>query len=170
MSRLINSAIACRNLEVSLEFYCRGLGLVMISDNEFESPFAQLMGVPDGRVHQAHLADPLDVGVTMLELVEFKGAADVAALSGPPFRGPYLVGFQCDYDQVVERLRSMGYDDIREATLEQTASSPVGQDPMKIAFLRDPDGTVVELVSQSFPAASIQLRRQGTVQRLQPWP
>ena len=169
MSRLINSAIACRSLATSLDFYCKGLGLVPISDNEFDSPFAKLMGVPDGHVHQAHLADPLDAGVTLVELVEFKIAPDVPVSSGPPFRGPFLIGFQCDYDLVVERLRSLGYADIEETTLEPEGTQQAG-DAMKIGFLRDPDGTVVELVSQGFPAASIRLRRQGTVEQLQPWP
>jgi catechol 2,3-dioxygenase-like lactoylglutathione lyase family enzyme len=170
VSRLINSAIACRDLKSSLDFYCNGIGLVMISDNEFQSPFAPLMGVTDGfPQHQAHLADPSDVGVTMVELVEMKATAGLPVAAGPPFRGPFLVGFQCDYDDVVARLRSLGYDDIRESVLEGSLAAG-NTEPMKIGFLRDPDGTVVELVSQNFPAASMRLRKQGFVEELQPWP
>ncbi|MGX7678803.1 VOC family protein [Jatrophihabitans sp. DSM 45814] len=169
MSRLINSAIACSSLERSLEFYRDGIGLVVISNNEFQSPFAPLMGVTDGhRQRQAHLADPQDIGVTLVELVEFRATSDEPVPVGPPFRGPFLLGFQCNYDEVVARLRALGYDDIRESTLEGGAS--LDTEAQKIGFLKDPDGTVVELVSQTFPAASIRLRQQGFVQELKPWP
>lgn len=163
MSRLINSAIACRDLQTSIEFYCEGLGLVVVVDHEFDSPFGRLMGLSDGRVHQVHLADPLDPGATLVELVQHQVPADIAAAGGPPFRGPFLIGFQCDFDVVVDRLGALGYTDIKQATVELPDSSPSPGERIKIGFLRDPDGTVVELVSQNFPTPSMQLRSQGAV-------
>ena len=171
MSRLINSVIAVQDLNASLRFYCEGLGLVVISDHEFNSPFAPLIGPTDGfPQHQAHLADPEDVGVTMLELVETRAVAGLAPLQGPPYRGPFMVGFQCDYDNVVARLRQLGYTDINESVLDEAMFPGASGGSMKIGFLRDPDGTVVELVSLDFPAASARLRKQGVVRQLEPWP
>src|SRR5262249_4903203 len=136
--------------------------------------YAPLLGLSDGLVHVAWLADPNSAEVSILELVRWVNAPPGQRRSGPP-RGPFLIGFQCDYDVVMGRLRSMGYQAIAERIVDIPASSAWEAGTGRVGFVEDPDGTVVLLLSENFPNPSAQLRQRGMVQKLRPasvmeWP
>jgi glyoxylase I family protein len=167
MSRLIQTCVVCADLDKSIKFYSDGIGLVTLAEDKAVSPYAPLLGLADGLVQVAWLADPNNVELTVLELVRWVNAPPIPRRSGPP-RGPFLIGFHCDYDAVVGRLRSMGYETIAERIVDIPASSAWKAGPGKVGFVEDPDGTVVLLLSENFPTPSGQLRQQGMVQDLRP--
>jgi catechol 2,3-dioxygenase-like lactoylglutathione lyase family enzyme len=165
MSRLIQTTIMCGDLDKSIEFYRDGIGLVLLAEDEAVSPYAQLLGSTDGLVQVAQLADPNSVEVNILELSRWVNASPTQRLSGLP-RGPFMIGFQCDYDDVMGRLRSKGYHEIGERIVDIPASSVSEGGTGKVGFVEDPDGTVVLLLSENFPTPSAQLRPASVME----WP
>ena len=122
----------------SLAFYREGLGLQTIVDREFEGPRpAMFGGVTSQRLRAMILGDPDHRDRGQVELLTL--AEPVAGGPGamPIATGTVMLSFMVDLDVVLPRLVAAGGTDVRRATLK------IGVD---VATLRDPDGTLVELL------------------------
>ncbi len=114
-----------RDMPASLHFYCEVLGLRLLSPPEFKGPkFLQAGG---GAAYLANM------------IVLAPGKADT-----PPFAAPqslHHIGLQVDgeqFDAEVARLQQLGYE-------VRFGKHPLF--PSRTAYVTDPDGNEVELIS-----------------------
>jgi catechol 2,3-dioxygenase-like lactoylglutathione lyase family enzyme len=128
--------IWCRDLDQSLAFYRDGVGLSVISRNEFDADMAALFDAPSQRLRSVFLGDPHRPDAGTVELVHL---GDLAAPSSTAPVGPgvLFVAFMVDVAAAVGRLERLGLArDLRRVEV------PVGN----IATVLDPDGVRVELI------------------------
>lgn len=127
--------IWCRDLERSLRFYRDGIGLSVLSRNEFDADLNVLFDVPSQHLRSVFLGDRRRPDAGSVELL----GLDVPTGPGTttPAPGLLFLAFLVDVDAAVDRLCRLGFDrDLRQPEV------PVG----RIATLLDPDGVRVELI------------------------
>ena len=131
MMKYLHTMIRVANLEKSLHFYCQGMGFELVKKDEY----------PDGKFTLAFLrsgGDPSGANPPMLELTYNWGV-------GQYQRGDAYghVAYSVDSIQKVqERLKKVGYD-----LSWGPGKTPDGKRAM--AFVDDPDGYEIELLSES---------------------
>lgn len=128
----------------SLAFYRDALGLATILDREFDGPWPEMFaGTSSRRLRAMILGDPKHPEHGQVELLTFAEPADRGPGPQPISTGTVMLSFMVDLADVLPKLEAAGGSDVRHATLKN------GVD---VATLRDPDGTLVELLNVSrFP-------------------
>jgi len=128
-------AVTVSNLDRAVAFYRDTLGLDVLSEFTVGGEaFATGVGVEGASADFVHL----DAGDARIELVEYDPEGDAAAETGLNQPGANHLGLEVeDLDAVYEALPE-GCETIAEP---QTTESGT-----KICFVRDPDGTLVELL------------------------
>lgn len=129
--------IWCRDLDRSLRFYRDGVGLSVISQNEFEADMDALFDAPSQTLRSVFLGDPKRTDAGTIELVHLDRAPAPDPVARPVAPGFLFVAFMVDVVAAVARLEDLGMAcDLRRVDV------PVGN----IATLLDPDGVRVELI------------------------
>lgn len=128
--------IWCRDLDRSLAFYRDGIGLSVISRNEFEVDMGALFDAPSQRLRSVFLGDRNRPDAGAVELVHLD-RVPAEEPSRPPVPGVLFVAFMVDVGTAVARLEQLGLArDLRRINV------PVGN----LATVLDPDGVRVELI------------------------
>jgi catechol 2,3-dioxygenase-like lactoylglutathione lyase family enzyme len=139
-SRVHHSAVVCSDLELSLRFYRDGLGMEVLSDQEFEGDWPTLFGGHSKRLRSVSLGSKDDGSSGIVELVVFDRDVEAAPRDRPPAYGFFLLSFYADVDATLERLGAFGVQE--EGRVEQ----PTPRGPVVFATVRDPDGVLIELI------------------------
>jgi catechol 2,3-dioxygenase-like lactoylglutathione lyase family enzyme len=127
----------------SLAFYREGLGLQTIVDREFEGPWPGMFGgVTSTLLRAMILGDPEHRDRGQVELLTLAEPVATGPGALPIATGTVMLSFMVDLGSVLPRLEAAGGTDVRRATLKNGVA---------VATLRDPDGTLVELLD--VPAA-----------------
>jgi catechol 2,3-dioxygenase-like lactoylglutathione lyase family enzyme len=125
----------------SLAFYREGLGLGTIVDREFDGPWPELFeGITSPRLRAIILGDPDHPERGNVELLTMAEPVEVGPGALPIKTGTVMLSFMVDVAVVLPKLEAAGGTDVRRATLKN------GVD---VVTLRDPDGTLVELLNVS---------------------
>jgi catechol 2,3-dioxygenase-like lactoylglutathione lyase family enzyme len=123
----------------SLAFYRDGLGLGTIMDREFDGPWPELFeGVTSPRLRAMILGDPEHPERGNVELLTLAVPVETGPGAQPIRTGTVMLSFMVDVAQVLPKLEAAGGTDVRRATLKNGAD---------VVTLRDPDGTLVELLN-----------------------
>jgi catechol 2,3-dioxygenase-like lactoylglutathione lyase family enzyme len=123
----------------SLAFYRDALGLGTIMDREFDGPWPEMFdGVTAPRLRALILGDPDQPERGQLELLTFADPVDAGPGVQPIATGTVMLSFMVDLADVLPKLQAAGGSHVRRATL---------QNGVDVAMLRDPDGTLVELLN-----------------------
>lgn len=123
----------------SLAFYRDALGLRTIVDREFDGPWPQMFaGVTSPRLRAMILGDPEHPERGQVELLTFAEPVENGPGARPIATGTVMLSFMVDLAAVLPRLVAAGGNDVRRATLKNG---------VEVATLRDPDGTLVELLN-----------------------
>ncbi|MGN6472530.1 MAG: VOC family protein [Mycobacteriales bacterium] len=123
----------------SLAFYRDALGLGTIVDREFDGPWPEMFGgVTSPRLRAIVLGDAEHPDRGQVELLTFAEPAAAGPGAQPIVTGTVMLSFMVDLPDVLPRLVAAGGTDLRRATLENG---------VEVATLRDPDGTLVELLN-----------------------
>ncbi len=130
-----HTGVTVSDLEASIEFYTDLLGCTVERRFAVEGPaFERAVGVENASGTFAHLRS----GDARIELVEYEPAGDRRDLESLPQPGATHLAFSVgDVDGTLEAFP----DDIGTLSEPQTTESGT-----RIVFLRDPDGTLVELL------------------------
>jgi glyoxylase I family protein len=147
-------------MDESLRFYREGLGLVVASDQYVTGDLSVPFKVSCRRLRAVQLAHAEDVTVGLVELVAFEDGVDRSAVPAhrPPYRGPWLISFRCEFDATVQRLSAHGY--------QASITSPEHNDPgieLRVGTVIGPDGELVELMPAELRVTSVRLAERGTV-------
>jgi len=144
MSLIHHSAICVRDLDVSLRFWCDGLGFEPIMDQTFEGDWPTLLRAPASSLRSVFLGDPAAAESGLVELVDLGAvdqgpAADVTTATS----GFLLLSLMTDLGAALGRLADLG----------------LGGPPRRIsvqgvdmAVVIDPDGVQVELIDSGATA------------------
>lgn len=124
--RLLHTMLRVTNLEKSIGFYSNVLGMKLLRRNEY----------PDGRFTLAFLGYGDEGSNTVLELTH---NWDVTEYDMGDAYGHIAIGVE-DVYAACDRIRSAGGKIIREA-------GPMKHGSTVLAFVEDPDGYKVELLS-----------------------
>jgi catechol 2,3-dioxygenase-like lactoylglutathione lyase family enzyme len=125
----------------SLAFYREGLGLGTIVDREFDGPWPELFAsITSPRLRAIILGDPDHPERGNVELLTMAEPVEGGPGALPIKTGTVMLSFMVDLADVLPRLVAAGTAHVRRATLKN------GVD---VATLRDPDGTLVELLNVS---------------------
>ena len=125
----------------SLAFYREGLGLGTIVDREFDGPWPELFeGITSPRLRAIILGDPDHPERGNVELLTMAEPVEVGPGALHTKTGTVMLSFMVDVAVVLPKLEAAGGTDVRRATLKN------GVD---VVTLRDPDGTLVELLNLS---------------------
>jgi catechol 2,3-dioxygenase-like lactoylglutathione lyase family enzyme len=139
--RIHHVGITVGQLDRSLAFYhdLLGLDVIGISDDE---DVAAVVGLPGAR---ARIAD-LDVGDgQLIELLEYRSAGSGGRAPGPDTAGGCHLSLQVgDLRAALSRMAGAGFLPMGEPA---ELSGGVWQD-CTAAYLRDPDGVIVELIEK----------------------
>jgi catechol 2,3-dioxygenase-like lactoylglutathione lyase family enzyme len=129
------------NLERSLAFYCDLLGLDIIEVSEGHN--GSVVGLPEARMR---IADVATGDGTVLELIEY--TAERSAPSPPAHNAPGCahIGMRvADLDATLDTLGTAGTQPAGEPMLVVDGLAWAGT---RIAYVRDPDGSLIELVQR----------------------
>ncbi|HVT64721.1 MAG TPA: VOC family protein [Mycobacteriales bacterium] len=125
--------------ERSLAFYGDALGLAMIMDREFDGPWPEMFGgVTSPRLRAMILGDPEHPDRGNVELLTFAEPVESGPGVQPIGTGTVMLSFMVDLAAVLPKLEAAGGSDVRRARLKNG---------VEVATLRDPDGTLVELLN-----------------------
>lgn len=135
--------ITVANLDRSLLFYRDLLGMRVIGLSV--EAVGSIVGVPGA---SARIADLDAGGGQLLELIDYGNAADSdAAPRGPDAVGSCHVSIEVDdLSEALARLASAGHQPMGEVTELSLGGVWEG---CTIAYVRDPDGVVIELIEGS---------------------
>ncbi|HVS68200.1 MAG TPA: VOC family protein [Mycobacteriales bacterium] len=123
----------------SLAFYRDALGLGTIVDREFDGPWPEMFGgIGSARLRAMILGDPDHPDRGNVELLTMADPVEAGPGALPIRTGTVMLSFMVDLAVVLPKLEAAGGSDVRRATLKN------GVD---VATLRDPDGTLVELLN-----------------------
>jgi catechol 2,3-dioxygenase-like lactoylglutathione lyase family enzyme len=137
-----HAGVVVSDLKRSLDFYCGVLGFRTVSvADEPPSYIASLLAIRNGRVTIAKLA--ASTGETLIELLDFhREPRQNPPLCEVDSIGPTHIALTvADLDRAFFVLRERGAQFLAAPIL-----SPDGLH--KVAFCRDPDGTLLELVER----------------------
>ena len=132
--------VVVSDMEASLDFYTRFFGLKLGNNSEESgSELERILGIPNVRLRSQKLLT--DIGDTRLELVEF---FEPRPSQGSP-RGATNVGITHfaitvhGIDRIHQEMNGAGIFFVSPPQMEKTGFA-------KIAFCRDPDGNLIELI------------------------
>ena len=132
--------IAVADMERSLRFYRDGIGCQVIFEQDFEKDWQKLVGTPARRMKAVLVAHPENPACP-IELIKFEDDVARKPRTEPPV-ALFLVAFTlADVPATKARLASLGFGGFIEEFSE------IGGVRIDVTFVRDPDGTVVELAS-----------------------
>jgi len=145
LQRLFHVNICVRNMERSIRFY-QGLGFTKVNDFTIDDPtVGDALGVKAKKLRGVFMRLGDDRNAPVLDLVEFMDPPT----QGQPYPSLNNVGI-CriaftvdDIDKTYEELKAMRVDFV--APLKKL-TGPNGA-PMGVVCFKDPDGTVLELLS-----------------------
>ncbi len=145
LQRLFHVNICVRNMERSIRFY-QGLGFTKVNDFTMEDPtVGDALGVKAKKLRGVFMRLGDDRNAPVLDLVEFMDPPT----QGQPYASLNNVGI-CriaftvdDIDKTYEELKAMRVEFV--APLKKL-TGPNGA-PMGVVCFKDPDGTVLELLS-----------------------
>lgn len=140
---LIDHAGLCpSDIETSLRFYRDGVGLDVLFDVVLDGNHEALLGARSDSLRTIFLGDKERPTVAAVELLEIRGSETPAGAktAGLPHRGVCLLSFHVDVEATLARLRELGMGG--EPRIVPTPGGPV-------AMVVDPDGVMVELLSQT---------------------
>ncbi|MDP6183698.1 MAG: lactoylglutathione lyase [Gammaproteobacteria bacterium] len=126
--RLLHTMLRVRDLEASLEFYCKILGMKLLRKHEF----------PDGKFTLAFVGFGDENASSVLELTH---NWEVDSYELGDAYGHIAIGVD-DVYEACERVRELGGNVVREA-------GPMKGGTTVLAFVKDPDGYMVELLAAS---------------------
>ena len=139
--------IAVRDMDESLRFYRDGLGCQILFEQTFDKDWQRLVGSPASRMRAVLVAHPEDPRCP-IELIAFEDGVTRRPRKEAP-NGFFLVAFTlADVAATRARLAEVGYREFEEEFSE------IGGHRIDVTFVRDPDGTVVELVSAASAKAA----------------
>lgn len=139
MRRIHHLGITVADLDRSLAFYRDLLGLRVLDLSDGEQ-VGSIIGVQGAT---ARIADLDAGGGQLLELLDYEPAPP-APPRGPDAAGTVHVSFEvADLEAALGRLARAGFPTMGEPT--RLAGGGIWQDCV-IAYLRDPDGVIVELI------------------------
>lgn len=136
-----HSCICVRDMERSLALYQVVLGMEKVQDTHFEGAVIdKLLELQGARFRIVHLK----VGGDILELMQFERPAGQDKAAGHMVNDRGLTHF-CftvrDTDEVFRRLKEGGL-----AFTCEPVTTPTGR---KVAYFRDPDGILVEILQEA---------------------
>jgi catechol 2,3-dioxygenase-like lactoylglutathione lyase family enzyme len=142
VSRIHHVGISVSKLDRSLAFYRDLLGMSVIGLSDDEDVGA-IVGIPSARVR---IAD-LDAGNgQILELLEYGSENTDGGVHGPDTVGSCHLSLQVgELQSALSRLESAGFMPIGERA--ELSIGGVWED-CAIVYVRDPDGVILELISQ----------------------
>jgi catechol 2,3-dioxygenase-like lactoylglutathione lyase family enzyme len=134
--------ITIANLDRSLSFYRDLLGMRVIGLSV--EAVGSIVGMPGA---SARIADLDAGGGQLLELIDYGNGTAAATPQSPDAVGSCHVSIQVDdLNEVLARLASAGHQPMGEVTELSLGGVWEG---CTIAYLRDPDGVVIELLERS---------------------
>lgn len=136
-----HGGITVKDMDKSLDFYHRGLGLPIKFDRLLDGPY---LNVVLGLNHRAIRAVYLDIpGGGYVELLEYQGIERFDASSRPcDFGGGHLCLYVEGIDEIASRMFAMGYTARSKDCVDITAGPNTGA---RSLYLKDPDGYYIEL-------------------------
>ena len=126
----VHASIRTSNMDRSIEFYTRLLGLTLLSRRE----------IPHNNAEIAFLRDPQAKGCT-LELTFYRNQKKFIQADYEDRVFDHLAFEVKDMNQIIQAMRNAKVT----ITDEPFKLSPTGS---LIAFVEDPDGTLIELIEQ----------------------
>lgn len=139
-------ALTPRDHKESLRFYCDGLGLQELIDLDgLTGNWKHIFGAPSNKLRSIFLGSPDTGNAGVVELVIFADDAEADARRQAPTaitNGFFLMSFYVtDVEATITRLEELGVGrDCRTCTIGE------GENSFTVGTVRDPDGTLVELV------------------------
>ena len=133
--------IGVTDIERSLDFYKRLLGMDVVFDVELEGP--SLEAVTGAQGAKGRMVGGL-VGGTMIELLGL-GAGEAPRRSGPPVGYTNISLVVEDLDEAHRRVGELGF---------RAEQEPVEIAGVRMFFVQDPDGTAIELIEYPGGATS----------------
>ncbi len=132
--------VAVRDMKESIRFYRDGLGCQILFEQVFEKDWQRLVGSPASRMRAVLVAHPENPACA-IELIAFEDGVKRSPRTEAP-TGLFLVAFTLvDVPGTRARLAELGFGGFEEEFSE------IGGHRIDVTFVRDPDGTVVELAS-----------------------
>jgi len=129
----VHTSIRTSNMDRSVDFYTRFLGLTLLSRQE----------IPQNNAEIAFLQDPQAQGCT-LELTFYRNQK---LFSQPAYEERVFDHLAFEVKDVNQTIETMRKEKIM-ITDEPFKLSPTGS---LIAFVEDPDGTLIELIERKMP-------------------
>jgi catechol 2,3-dioxygenase-like lactoylglutathione lyase family enzyme len=147
MTLIDHAGICPSDIDASLRFYRDGIGLDVLFDVVLEGNHEALVGVRTESIRTIFLGDSERPTIAAVELMDLRGSdtASGAPASGLPHRGLCLLSFNVEVEATLARLRHLNL-----GGLPRTVPTPGGPAAMVV----DPDGVMVELLSQTVSFAS----------------
>lgn len=139
-------ALLPRDHEASLRFYRDGLGLQLLADFDgLVGKWTHIFGAPSDELRSIFLGSPDRGNAGVVELVIFAddiNAAERRRASTELSTGFFLLSFYVDdVAATIARLEGLAVaDDVKTSTVGQ------GESAFTVATVRDPDGSLIELV------------------------
>lgn len=141
-----HTAICVSDMDASVRFYRDGLGMEPTVAGDFEGPWRQLFGGPVDKLTMTMLGAADSPRAGTIELLQFVDAELDVAPPPSPRNGFLLISVYCDVDVVLGRLAELGHPDHERIELE----TPHGT--LVMGSVRDPDGTLIELIDDTIGA------------------
>jgi catechol 2,3-dioxygenase-like lactoylglutathione lyase family enzyme len=137
-----HAAICTADVELSLKFWCDGLGFTELFDQSFTGDWPELFGARTDRLRSVFLGDRQTPDTGIVELVVFDGADEASRPPARPRHGFFLLSLQRDVEATLSGLATLGFaDGVRRITMPAQDGKTV---PM--AVITAPDGVLVELI------------------------
>ncbi len=144
MSVVHHSAICVRDIDLSMRFWCDGLGFEPIMDHAFHGDWPTLLRAPSSTLRAVFLGDPANPLAGVVELVDL-GPVDERTAGDQEHAtvGFLLLSVMTDLQAALDRLADLGLGGLpRRITV----------DGVDLAVVVDPAGVHVELVDTAAAA------------------
>ncbi len=140
-----HSAICTSDVERSLRFWCDGLGMSQLMDDQFTGDWPELFGAETDRLRSIFLGDPQTPGSGFVELVELAGADEALPPAAAPRHGFFLLSLQREVDETLSALAALGFT---KGVRRIDVVAPDGK-TVTMAVIPAPDGVLVELIGRA---------------------